>query len=182
MGEQRQALEEHDVTDLIGLRVVVANTAHEITDEDGETSIEIPDIEELAVAAAVARCLMPFRLTGVELRAIRKIAGWTAADVAMRMGEKTSPETISRWENEKQPMGGYAEKVFRLVICEELKDRAPAVSYNGEAIARLVVLDPWRVDPAFQVPPLVFEPVKVRDQDRRLTKAWEPEAPKLKVA
>lgn len=174
MGEQRQAIEEHDVTDLIGLRVLVASTAHKLIGEDGVVSFEVPDIEALAIAAAVGRCLMPIRLRGSELRTIRKIAEWTAADVAGRMGEKTSPETISRWENEKQPMGGYAEKVFRLVVCEELKGRAPASGYTGEAIAKLVVLDPWRAHPEFEVPTMVFERVKIHEQGRRID-AWEPE-------
>jgi DNA-binding transcriptional regulator YiaG len=175
MTERRQALKEHDVTDLIGFRVIVANTAHEIIDDDGEVTTEIPDIKALSAAAAVGRCLMPARLQGSELRAIRRIAGWTAADLALKLGEKTSAETISRWENDKQSMGGYAEKVFRLVVCEELADVAPGVGYQAGQIARLVVYDPWREDASFVVPPLVFERVKVRREDRQLVETWEME-------
>ncbi len=178
MAERRQTLEEHDVTDLIGLRVVVANTAQEITDEDGDVCYEIPDLEALSAAAAVARCLGPVRLSGDELRAIRKIAGWTAADLAGKMGEKTSPETISRWENEKQPMGGYAEKVFRLVICEELKDKAPGVAYEGAAIAKLIVVDPWRANADYVLPHLAFERVRIRRPRDGIIDAWEIEEPR----
>jgi hypothetical protein len=84
-------------------------------------------------------------------------------------------ETISRWENEKQLMGGYAEKVFRLVVCEALHKDAPGVDYQASMIANLRVIDPWRADPAFVMPPLVFDCVKVRDDDRRLIDAWAPE-------
>lgn len=172
MSETRQTLAEHDATKLIGLRAIVAHTAQQIVDESGDISVEIPDIQELAVAAAVARCMLPIKLRGEELRVIRKIAGWTAADLASRLGERTAAETISKWENEKQPMGGYAEKVFRLVICEALKDRAPGVPYTAGVIADLTVLDPWRLDAEYLVPPLVFERVKVMTEDKRLAEAW----------
>lgn len=172
MDMNRQTLREHDVTDLIGLRVVVANTAHEITEEDGSVSVEVPGIESLSAAAAVARCLMPIRLEGNELRVIRRIAGWTATDLAAKLGEKTSVETISRWENDKQPMGGYAEKVFRLVVCEELSASAPGIGYKASAIANLVVIDPRRFDTATVVPPLVFEWVKVKGVEG-ITNEWE---------
>jgi DNA-binding transcriptional regulator YiaG len=166
-------LEEHDASDLVGLRVKVLNAAQEITDESDEVSTMIPDIETLSASAAVVRCLLNVKLQGSELRAIRRIAGWTATDLAGKMGDKTSPETISRWENEKQPMGGYAEKVFRLVVCEELASKAPGVVYRAGAIANLTVIDPWRGDPSFEVPPLVFDRVKIKSDGPRLVDAWE---------
>lgn len=172
MGHER-LLEQHDVSDLIGLRVVVANAVREITEEDGDVSVEIPNIDELSAVAGLTRCLMPLRLRGKELRAIRRIAGWSAAELAERMGEKTSPETISRWENDRQPMGGYAEKVFRLVICDELRGRAPGVDYRDGAIAKLVVLDPWREDAAYVVPAIVVDRVRVKRDGQETVSAWE---------
>ena len=181
MSEDRTTIELHDVTDLIGLRVLVANTAHEVTDAAGDVSIDVPDVEMLGVAAAVARCLMPISLRGTELRAIRHIADWTAAELASRMGE-CAIATVSRWENEKQAMGGYADKVFRLVVCEELAKRVPGVGYEAGAIAKLNVLDPWRADPAFEVPPLVFGRIKMRDSDRNLIDTWDSEQPMCQAA
>jgi transcriptional regulator with XRE-family HTH domain len=177
MNERRRTLEQHDVSDLIGLHVMIVNTAQEVTVDDGEMMVEVPDIEALSAAAAVARCLVPIRLRGNELKVIRRIAGWTALDLAAKMGEKTSSETISRWENEKQPMGGYAEKVFRLVICEELAASAPGVDYQAGAIAGLMVVDAWRVDEAVKMPPLVFERIKVKVDGRKIVNAWEYENP-----
>lgn len=182
MDTSRQTLREHDVTDLIGLRVVVANTAHEIIEDDGSISVEVPGIEALSAAAAIARCLMPVRLDGCELRVIRRIVGWTATDLAAKLGEKTSAETISRWENDKQPMGGYAEKVFRLVVCEELAAKAPGIGYKASAIANLIVIDLRRADHDITVPPLVFEWVKVMRNDEGITSEWEYDAPTLKAA
>ncbi len=168
----KQTLPEHDVSDLVGLRVIVKDAAIKSIDGEGEETIEIPHLSTLSAAAAVTRCLMPIRLRGAELRAIRRIAGMTAAEMAKRMGDKTSPETLSRWENDKQPMGGYAEKVFRLVVCEELKAQAPGVAYGDGAIARLNVLDPWRADPAYVVPPIVAGLVKIKSLGSPLVDAW----------
>ncbi|MGH7104420.1 MAG: helix-turn-helix domain-containing protein [Acetobacteraceae bacterium] len=168
----------HDVSDLIGLAVLVVGAVRETIEPDGEVSYEVPDLHRLASAAAVARCLMPPRLRGSELRAIRHIAGWTAEDLARRLGEKTATVTISRWENEKQPMGGYVEKVIRLAVCEALHKEATGVDYHAQAIAELAIVDPWRPNPEFKLPPLVFGRVKMRDEERRLIEAWEPEARK----
>jgi transcriptional regulator with XRE-family HTH domain len=170
-------LERHDVSDLVGLHVIVANAVREIVGPDGEVAHEVPDPKQLACAAAVQRCLIPIRLRGKELRAIRRIAGWTAADLAERLGDKVATETISKWENDKQLMGGYAEKVFRLIVCEALHREAPGVEYHDGAIAKLRVIDPWRnnQETPLDVPAIVFDYVKVRDEDRRLVDAWAPE-------
>lgn len=170
-----RVLARHDVSDVVGLRVVAVGAVREITEADGELSYEIPDVEQLSAAAAVTRCLLPPRLRGPELRAIRHIVGWTAVDLARRLGERTSIETISRWENDKVPMGGYAEKVFRLVVCEELKQKALGVPYHADMIARLIQIDPRRSAPDHVLPPMVFERVKVRNRERRLLEVWEPE-------
>ena len=167
-----RTLAEYDVSDLVGLKTVVVNSAIEVAEDDGEISIEIPDSEALSAAAAVSRCLMPFRLLGAELKAIRHIAGLTAAELAAKMDDRASPETISRWENDKQLMGGYAEKVFRLIMCSELHERAPGIGYHDGAVARLVVKDPWRADPEFRVPTLVLERMRMRADDKTMIQAW----------
>ena len=169
----RERLALHDVSDLIGLHVFVANAVRKIEEPDKEITYEVPDPKQLSCAAAVLRCLMPIKLRGSELRTIRRIAGWTAAELATRLdGGTVAAETISRWENEKQPMSGYAEKVFRLVVCEALHRNAPGVDYRASAIADLRVIDPWRSNPETVVPPIVLEWAKVRDDDKRLVDAW----------
>jgi hypothetical protein len=62
----------------------------------------------------------------------------TVADLAQDLDGR--PETISRWESEAQPMGGNAEKVFRLLACEEPKHDAPGISYDAGRIAHLSLL------------------------------------------
>src|SRR4051812_47553075 len=104
-GEHRTAtvvrlLEEYDATTLVGLKTVVRNATVERTSEDGEVSIELPKLRELMAAAAVVRCLIPIKLRGWEMRAMRRIMGFTLSDLANKLDEKTAVETVSRWETE----------------------------------------------------------------------------------
>jgi hypothetical protein len=95
----------------------------------------------------------------------------TLAELAKGLGERTAVETVSRWESEVQPMGSYAEKILRLLVCEELKKEAPGIDYEASKIAYLTVLDPWRADPEYVVPPveLTYMPMRV---NHSVIEAW----------
>jgi DNA-binding transcriptional regulator YiaG len=171
-GEAREReLPIYDATTFVGLRTIVHNAAIERTEQDGEVTIELPKLDELAASAAIMRCLMSQRLRGREIRVMRRLMKLTLADLAQKMDGKTAPETISRWETETQPMGGYAEKVFRLLVCETLKESAPGVEYNGKMIAELTMVDPWRTAPEYEVPALTLELIKLK-QGSSITQAW----------
>jgi DNA-binding transcriptional regulator YiaG len=163
---------EYDATGLVGIRTIVRNAAIERTDQNGETTIELPKLEELMAAAAVSRCLMPLRLRGPEIKAIRKIMGKTMAEFAKELDERTATETISRWESEAQLMGTYAEKCLRLLVCEELSKAAPGVSYQASMIAALRIADPWKVKLDFEVPPVSLELIRVKEQSGEVIDAW----------
>jgi len=166
-------LNSYDVTPLVGLKTIVHDAVIETTDEDGEVSITVPRQSQLLAAAAVARCLMPIRLRGYELRAMRKILRLTLVDLAKKLDEKTAPETLSRWESDTQPIGGYAEKLLRLLICEELSSQAPGVDYNARMIARLQIIDPWRADPNYEVPPIEMIAVRAKEASGSVVDAWD---------
>lgn len=95
----------------------------------------IPDMDSLIAAVAMARCLHPMQLSGDELRFMRKVIGMKSKSLAESVG--MSPSTYSRVENEKEHMGGYVEQLIRELICEELKDKAPAIDYTPRDIIRL---------------------------------------------
>ncbi len=168
----KKVLDSYDATVHVGISTVIYRAAIVQYDEDGEETIEIPRQDELRASVAVARCLMPIRLRGSELKAIRKILGKTLEEMAKSLDERTAMETVSRWESETQPMGGYAEKLFRLFVCEELKDHAPGIEYNGKMIADLRVLDPWRVDAEFQVPPVHLSLIELKERSGTIIEAW----------
>lgn len=115
---------------------------------------------------------MPIRLRGAEMKAMRKAMKMTLAGLAKKLGDRTAPETVSRWESEVQPMGGYAEKILRLLICETLKEEAPGIEYAASKIAHLQVIDPWRAKADYVLPPIVLEFVKIRQQAGPVIEAW----------
>src|SRR5437899_4511889 len=112
-----QTLKEYDATALVGMRTIVHDAAIERVDEQGERTIEIPKLRELLAAAAMKRCLTPIRLRGHEIKAVRHIMRLTLTELAKRLDERTAIETVSRWESEAHPMGGYVEKRLRLLVC-----------------------------------------------------------------
>ena len=173
-GSEAQAtiMPVYDATALVGLRVNVLNSAIRRADANGEVTVEVPRIKEMMAAAAVARCLLPIKLRGHEMRAMRKIMRMTLAELANNLDSKTAVQTISRWESEAQPIGGYAEKVLRLLICETLRKRTPGVDYNGSMIANMRVIDPWMMQEDYEIPYLSLEMVKVRDAGH-LVDAWD---------
>lgn len=154
----------YDATPHIGLRVTVCNAAIERIDDAGDETIELPKQRELRASAAVARCLLPVKLRGWEIKAMRKIMNLTLADLAKKLDERAAPETVSRWESDAQPMGGYAEKVLRLLVCDELRKEAPGVGYADGMISRLKIHDPWRGDASYELPPLVFTLIQLKEQ------------------
>jgi DNA-binding transcriptional regulator YiaG len=124
----------------VGLKTIIYDAAIEHLDGD-EVSIEVPKLSSLMPAASIVRCLMPAKLRGREIKAMRRIMDLTLVEMAARMDARTAPETVSRWETEAQPMGAYAEKVFRLIVCEALAGEAPGVTYHAAALANLAIAD-----------------------------------------
>ncbi|TXH85509.1 MAG: DUF1870 family protein [Rhizobium sp.] len=167
-----RVLDQYDATIHVGLKTLICHAAIERVDADGEETIEIPMQDRLRASAAMARCLLPIRLRGYEIKALRKIMGLTMSELAKKLDEKTAVETISRWESEAQPMGGYAEKILRLLVCEELKEKAPGIEYNGSMISQLNVKDPWRSDAEYAGPQVVLSLIKLKEQSGSIIETW----------
>jgi DNA-binding transcriptional regulator YiaG len=176
-GQQRAVeissiLKERDVSAIVGVRTMACDAAIERKGETGDSTIELPKLRELVASALVSRCLMPIRLRGSEMKAMRKGMRMTLGDLAKRLGGRTAPETISRWESEAQPIGSHAERVLRLVVCEELKKDAPGIAYDASKLASMnEVEDPWASNEGYEVPPvvLIYMPMKV---DNSVIEAW----------
>lgn len=62
----------------------------------------------------------PSPLTGQEIKFLRKQLGKKSADFALILD--VSPETYSRWENEKQSPSPMADRLIRLYYTVESKD------------------------------------------------------------
>jgi putative zinc finger/helix-turn-helix YgiT family protein len=121
----------------------------------GAQEVPLPRVAELHRAIALALVHKPARLLGVEVRYLRKYMGWSGVDFASHMG--VSPETVSRWENDKETISSTSDRLLRLIIVRSW----PVEDYS---VDDLVKIDDRR-DP----PPLHVE---LRVRDRR----WEPVA------
>jgi putative zinc finger/helix-turn-helix YgiT family protein len=80
----------------------------------GAAEVVLPKVTELhrAIAAAVIR--KRSRLSGVEVRFLRKHLGWTGSDFAAHVG--VDPTTVSAWENERKPFGTSSDRLLRLMV------------------------------------------------------------------
>jgi len=80
----------------------------------GQYEVSIPQIEELHKLIAHTLIRKQARLSGAEVRFLRKWLGWSAADFAAHVG--VTPETVSRWETSAVPMGATADRLLRLMV------------------------------------------------------------------
>lgn len=133
------AIESHEMNKKLyaGVRVMlVNNAAHAATCEQcGTRRVEIPDPAGLTAAVVVARATERVKLSGREIKFMRKAMEMPAKEVAKVLD--VSEETISRWENEHQPIGGANEKIFRYLACKMLENRAPAIEWSIDTIMAL---------------------------------------------
>lgn len=86
----------------------------------GEFEIAIPRVEALHRAIALEVARRPGRLSGLEIRFLRKSLGWTGREAAAHL--QVRPETLSRWETGARPMGEQSELLLRMSV--ELGERA----------------------------------------------------------
>lgn len=101
----------------------------------GEEMPAIPRIEELHRTLAFALTTQPARLHGPEIRFLRTYLGWSGKDFARTMG--VTPETVSRWENDKEPIGIVSDRLLRTMVLR-LK---PVEEYPTERLAELGLED-----------------------------------------
>lgn len=99
--------------------------------ECGEDEVVIPKIDQLHQVIAMAVITKRSRLTATEVKFLRKYLGWSGVDFAQHMG--VAPETVSRWENEREPIGGIADRLLRLMVAT----RAPARDYSLDTLVEL---------------------------------------------
>ena len=120
--------------------VVLINAAEEEINDQGErVGVSIPDLEELVAVIAISRALHPRKLHGLEVRFIRHALGFTAKEFAANL--VLDAATLSRWENGKQDVGGWADKQVRYAAVVGLQDRALGLSCDPKDLVNLRVVD-----------------------------------------
>jgi DNA-binding transcriptional regulator YiaG len=135
--------------------VKVCNAASRVVCKTCRTVIEtvIPNMGELIAAAALARVKVPVRLTNKDVRFLRRALGWQSKTLAKEIG--VAPESFSKWESptNPSPISPAHEKLLRMIVVQNLKDRAPGVFVKEREILSMdirdhterIVLRFWRV-------------------------------------
>ena len=85
----------------------------------GWTETAIPAMDELVRTLAGAVIRKRARLTGDEVRFLRKYLGYSSADFAKRIG--SAPSTVSKWENGAQPVGLHSDLLLRAMVALDKK-------------------------------------------------------------
>jgi hypothetical protein len=128
----------YDASELLGLpHVYVRQAVQESRCEKcGEvTSIEIPNLEGLVAAVAVARVLHPLKLLGKDIRYLREALEMTGQELGEKV-VKVLPFQISKWENDKEPIGTQSETLLRLYVVDKLA-RLTAIKVNRNAVHQM---------------------------------------------
>lgn len=122
----------------IGIKVSLKDAVRKNTcTECGEVSYTIPSPKGLIAAAAIYRSMIDWKLSGKEIRFLRKAIELSAKEMSDRL--QVSPETISRWENDKLPINPASEKLLRVMACAQLAKRAPLISCDLEEITSMQI-------------------------------------------
>lgn len=117
--------------DACGLPVILHGVETRVCSSCGEREVVVPNIEGLHRFLAKHLIMKPRRLSGREIRFLRKYLGWSGVDFAENMG--VTPETVSRWETDSQAIGVTADRLLRLlVVCRE-----PVADYSLDALRKL---------------------------------------------
>ena len=74
----------------------------------------IPRVENLHRAIGLAVVKKPSRLTGTEVRFLRKLLGYSGTDFAKPMGVDAT--VISKWENDQLPIGEQSDRLLRMMV------------------------------------------------------------------
>ena len=121
----------------------------------GYSEVTIPNIE--ALHRRIARVLIdkPTRLLGDEVRFLRKSLGWSATAFARHLSVQL--ETVSRWENDKQPIGAQADLLLRVLVAQGALattypiDRLPSIDLDRSTATRVRLArsrSDWRISAA----------------------------------
>jgi putative zinc finger/helix-turn-helix YgiT family protein len=97
----------------------------------GHHEIVLPRVTELHGTIALAVIRKPARLSGPEVRYLRKYLGWSGTDFAKHMG--VDPSTVSNWETEKDPIGPTSDRLLRLMVARG----APVDDYSLDDLAKI---------------------------------------------
>ena len=97
----------------------------------GAFEVLLPRVAELYRVIAKAVIHKPARLSGAEVKFLRKHLGWSGADFAAHMG--VDPTTVSAREHERKPFGTSSDRLLRLMVARQ----APVEDYSLDQLTKI---------------------------------------------
>ena len=117
-------------------RVTMLNVEVTRCPKCGEAEVSIPHLEQLHRLIANLLIQKKAPLTGAEVAFLRKFLGWSGVDFASHMG--VAPETVSRWERDRDQMAATADRLLRLMVAT----REPEKTYELELLKGIEFVKP----------------------------------------
>ncbi len=130
-GETKTSTENHLYVESGLPNVVLAGVNVRRCAKCGAFEVLLPRVTELHRVIANAVIHKPARLSGAEVKFLRKHLGWSGADFAAHMG--VDPTTVSAWENERKPFGTSSDRLLRLMIARQ----APIEDYSLDDLTKI---------------------------------------------
>jgi putative zinc finger/helix-turn-helix YgiT family protein len=97
----------------------------------GDYEIVLPRVTDLHRAIAHAVITKRARLSGAEVRYLRKYLGWSGVDFAKHIGAE--PSTVLNWETDKDPIGMASDRLLRLMVVHG----SPVENYPLEELTKI---------------------------------------------
>jgi len=170
---QIKVVNEYLATDLgVPFEVVLLNSVKQLIDEEtGEVQrVIIPNFRGLMKCIAITRILNARKLSGNEIKFVRKAFKLPAKHVAEMID--VTPEHLSRCESDQRLLSASAEKCFRVSVfleqfkvldkldnlCEKNEELLEKVEKVREAMTKIgIIIGEMKISSAFSLEPLVFK-------------------------
>lgn len=95
----------------------------------GNREVAIPHLDALLKLIAETIVKKPGRLTGNEVRFVRSYLELSGMELAELMD--ATPATVSRWENNKTPVGRTADLLLRAIVMLHHGQQIPVSTFRG---------------------------------------------------
>jgi len=141
-GKQRKVVTGNYRFDEVGLRVLLQDVPLVKCEECGTTEPVIRDLNGLMHAIAFAVVTHPCKLTGNELRFLRKYVGLSGEEFSKLV--RIEPETLSRWENSQQEIGKNSDRLIRFIVVSKSPDLRKQMEEFLEKYRELTDCEPPR--------------------------------------
>jgi transcriptional regulator with XRE-family HTH domain len=133
--------------------------------------VTIPDLKGLLAAIAMTRALDPLKLSGDEIKFLRKAIRWKAKELAEFL--EISPEHLSRCEAGTHPLSNGLEKYLRHYACEKIKKQfVLGIPLDIEDFERMRIL-PRVAYPAPKPKRYRFQRVRIEREHKKTADGWD---------